>query len=277
MRVIVTRVQPQAARWVQLLSSRVEAVALPLLETGALADTSGLQTVGEHWAEYAAVMFVSGHAVDFFYASNQALAHIYKGPVAIETRVWVPGPGTHAAVLAQGVPAQQVDAPPVDGGQFDSEALWQQVHQQVTAGTRVLIVRGDTRGADDAEAERPASNAPSAQGSRGVGRDWLAQRLQQAGAVVDFVVAYQRRAPVWGETERALATQAATDGSVWLFSSAEAVAHLGSLLPHQSWAQARAVATHPRIAQAAHALGFAVVRESRPTLADTLASIESLA
>ena len=38
-----------------------------------------------------------------------------------------------------------------------------------------------------------------------------------------------------------------------------------------------AVATHPRIAQAAGAAGFAVVCESRPALVDLLASIESLA
>jgi len=277
MRVIVTRVQPQAARWVQRLSPQFPAVALPLLETGALPDTSALQTVGEHWADYAAVMFVSSHAVDFFYASNQALALIYKGLVATKTRVWVTGPGTHAAVLAQGVPAQQVDAPPVDGGQFDSEALWQKVHQQITAGARVLIVRGDSRGADDSDTDRPASAAASSSSTPGVGRDWLAQRLQQAGALVDFAVAYQRRAPVWGEAERTLATQAASDGSVWLFSSTEAVAHLHALLPDQSWALARAVATHARIAQAVRDLGFAVVLESRPTLADTLASIESLA
>jgi len=94
---------------------------------------------------------------------------------------------------------------------------------------------------------------------------------------VDFVVAYQRAAPVWGPAERALATQAASDGSLWLFSSAEAVGHLSSLLPGQSWAQARALATHARIAQAARDLGFATVRESRPTLVDVLASIESLA
>jgi len=276
MRVIVTRVQPQAARWVQRLSPQCQAVALPLLETAALSDTTALQSVGQRWSEYAAVMFVSSHAVEFFCASNQALALIYKARVAPETRVWATGPGTQDAVLAHGVPAKQVDAPPVAGGQFDSEALWQQVHQQVTPGTRVLIVRGDTSGAGDPAADQPIGVAASTQNTPGVGRDWLAQRLQQAGAAVDFVVAYQRSAPVWYAAERTLAEQAATDGSVWLFSSAEAVLNLRSLLPDQSWAQARAVATHARIAQTARELGFAVVLESRPTLADTLASIESL-
>jgi len=276
MRVIVTRVQPQAARWVKLLSPSCDALALPLLETSALADTSALQAVGQHWRDYTAVMFVSSHAVDFFYASNRALALMYKGDNATETRVWCTGPGTRAALLAQGLPAHQVDAPPADGGQFDSEALWQQVQAQITPGARVLIVRGDTRD-DSSDSDKPDGAAEQPQATPGAGRDWLAQTLRQAGAEVDFVVAYQRGAPVWGPAERALATQAASDGSVWLFSSAEAVTHLPSLLPAQSWAQARAVATHARIAQAARDLGFVAVRESRPTLADILASIESLA
>jgi uroporphyrinogen-III synthase len=63
---------------------------------------------------------------------------------------------------------------------------------------------------------------------------------------------------------------------VWLFSSSEAVANLQSLLPDQSWQQARAVATHPRIAQAARTAGFGVVCESRPILGAVVASIESL-
>lgn len=273
MRVIVTRVQPQAARWVKLLSPHCEALALPLLETSALADTSALQTVGQHWRDYTAVMFVSSHAVNHFFASNQAAALLYKGQIAPETRAWCTGPGTHAALLAQGLPAQRVDAPAADGGQFDSEALWQQVQGQVGPGARVLIVRGDTR---DDDSDKPEStDQPAA--TPGVGRDWLAQTLRQAGVEVDFVVAYQRGAPVWGPPERALATQAASDGSVWLFSSAEAVGHLSSLLPGQSWAQARALATHARIAQAARDLGFAMVCESRPTFAHVLASIESLA
>jgi uroporphyrinogen-III synthase len=276
MRVIVTRVQPQATNWVKLLSPRCDAVALPLLETSALVDTSVLRVVGQHWADYAAVMFVSSHAADYFFASNQALALMYKEQAASKTRAWCTGPATRAALLAQGLPVHQVDAPPAENGQFDSEALWQQVQGQITPGARVLVVRGDLRD-ESPEIDKSESGAEQPPAMPGVGRDWLAQTLRQAGAEVDFVVAYQRGAPVWGPTEQALASQAACDGSVWLFSSAEAVAHLPNLLPQQSWAQARAVATHARIALAARDLGFAAVRESRPTLADIFASIESLA
>ena len=63
---------------------------------------------------------------------------------------------------------------------------------------------------------------------------------------------------------------AGTEGSgfmlaiaLWLYATLEGV---GS---------ARALATHPRIAQAAHDAGFGEVRECRPALADVVASIES--
>jgi uroporphyrinogen-III synthase len=90
-------------------------------------------------------------------------------------------------------------------------------------------------------------------------------------------VAYQRGAPFWTDAQCGLARSAAADGSVWLFSSAEALGHLQSLLPGQDWSAARAVATHPRIAAAARDLGFAVVTQTRPTWEEVRASVESLA
>ncbi len=269
MRVIVTRVQPQATRWVELLAQHGhEALALPLIEVAALPDTSAVAEAWRHWADYTAVMFVSSHAVSYFYASKQALAHIEQAQAAIKTRAWSTGPSTHAALLQQGVAASLVDSPPPAAGQFDSETLWQGVQSQVHPGARVLIVRGDS-----AQSDQPAS----AGGIPGVGRDWLAQQLQSAGARVDFVVAYQRRAPVWSADQLALARAGAADGSVWLFSSAEALDNLHALLPEQHWAGVRAVATHARIATAARALGFGLVVQATPTLPSVLASIESMA
>ena len=90
-------------------------------------------------------------------------------------------------------------------------------------------------------------------------------------------MAYQRGAPRFSAQEVALAQQAARDGSVWLLSSSEAVAHLAEALPGQHWGAAHALATHPRIAEAARAAGFGTVRECRPALEDVVASIESAA
>ena len=137
---------------------------------------------------------------------------------------------------------------------------------QALGGSFTLVVRGQEGGAD-------ALPQPS---SVGTGREWLARQLAAAGGSVDFTVAYTRHAPQFTHPQHQTALAAAGDGSVWLFSSSQAVQHLQQWLPGQSWQAARAVATHPRIAQAAEQAGFGVVRASRPTLDAVVASIESL-
>ena len=156
------------------------------------------------------------------------------------------------------MPATSIDVPGGDAAQFESESLWPLVSDQVRSGTRVLLVRG--AGADG----RPS------------GRDWLASRLQAAGAQVDVVASYMRQAPVWNDQEHATASQAAREGATWLLSSSEAVVNLRTLLPDVPLSQARAVATHERIAQAARDAGFGVVCLSRPSEDAVTATLESI-
>jgi uroporphyrinogen-III synthase len=47
-------------------------------------------------------------------------------------------------------------------------------------------------------------------------------------------------------------------------------------MPQTSWREARAIATHPRIEQAAREAGFGSVRGALPRLDAIVASIESL-
>lgn len=267
MRLIVTRPQREAQRWVQSLSTAgYEALALPLIALAPAADQAALHSVWQRLDDYVALMFVSGNAVDHFFAAKPPQALCFSSQSAIKTRAWATGPGTTAALLRAGVDASMIDAPAADAEQFDSEALWQVVGAQLRPGERVLIVRGSD-----------ASGGGAAQGvANGVGREWFANRVTEAGASVDFVVAYQRGLPQLAPDDLLTARQAAADGSLWLFSSTEAIANLLALLPQQDWAQARAVATHGRIAAAARAAGFGVVCESRPTLSHLVASIESL-
>lgn len=278
MRVIVTRPQREAQRWCQeLMTQGLDVLALPLIEVAAVANPVPLQQAWQRLSDWAAVMFVSANAVAPFYAEKPPLTPDFIGSLAIKTRAWVTGPGTRRALLQAGVPAACIDMPSADAGQFDSESLWQVVVDQLQVGDRVLIVRGDDV-EGDGEASPPGGGADSDSGNAhqtGRGRDWLAAQLAARGVQTQFLVAYQRRAPDWGPAERDLAQQAAGDGSIWLFSSSQAVANLVHLLPGQSWRQARAVATHPRIALAARAAGFGQVYESRPTLPDIVASIES--
>lgn len=269
-RVVVTRPAREAAHWVQQLGKHgIAAVALPLIAIGPCTDAAARQALRDaraRLASYRAVMFVSGNAVTHFFESNQPLALTGQALAAIKTRAWSPGPGTARALLEAGVPPVRIDGPAPDAAQFDSEALWTQVRDQVGAGDRVLIVRGRS-------ATEDASHAPP----EGNGRDWLAAQITAAGAQVDFVAAYERGAPQWSAAERALAAEAAGDGSLWLLSSSEAVGHLAHALPGVSLQDACALATHPRIAQAACDAGFGSVCQCRPALADVVASIESAA
>jgi uroporphyrinogen-III synthase len=277
MRVIVTRPEREAQRWVlDLAAQGFEAVALPLIQVGPVMDTSALLQAWRHLADYRAVMFVSGNAVAQFFIQNQAKATVFTAQAAIKTRAWATGPGTAKALLREGVAAERLDAPPLDAGQFDSEALWQVVAAQVHAGDRVLIVRGAAAptGKRAPTGETAPASDQGALNSQGAGRDWLTRQLVGRGAQVDLLVAYQRAAPAWRAEDLQLLRQAAGDGSVWLFSSSEAIANLSGALPGQDWASARALATHPRIAQAARQAGFGLVCESRPTLADVVSALK---
>ena len=180
-RVIVTRPAREAAHWVKLLGARgVDAVALPLIAIGPCRDAAAEQALTQahaRLAQYRALMFVSGNAVFHFFEPNKALALDGQALAAIKTRAWSPGPGTAGALQAAGVPPGCIDGPAPDAAQFDSEALWQQVHGQIEPGDRVLIVRGCSAAVGDADAP-----------PQGTGRDWLAQHITAAGGLVDFVV-----------------------------------------------------------------------------------------
>lgn len=262
--VIVTRPAREAAQWVTQLGQRgFCAEALPLIEiapAAAPADVAALASVHREMDRYDACLFVSGNAVEYFFAGAAAATAPRPAPKP-DLRYMAPGPGTVAALQAAGVPPAFIDAPAPEAGQFDSEALWDVVGGRDWHGRHVLIVRGQGAG---------YGVAP--------GRDWIAQKWQAAGARVDFLPVYERRAPQFDEAQRRRAREAGGDGSVWLFSSSEAIRNLVEALPDMVWRGARAIATHPRIEAAAREAGWGVVVASRPELADiegALRSIES--
>ena len=269
-RAIVTRPEREATQWVQDLRAQgITAQALPLLGIGALRQPHLRQALQQARQQaqgpqprWQALMFVSPNAVRHFFQDfeqNSAIPSASPWGAAINFEAWAPGPGTAQALREAAVPARRIIAPAPGSVQFDSEALWPLVAQRLAPGARVLIVRG----------------SDGSEQAGGQGRQWLAQRLESHGVAVDCVAAYERCAAQLSASALALAHSAASDGSVWLLSSSEALAQLGLALPGQSWQQARALATHERIAQAAQAAGFGQVAQCRPTLADVVASIKS--
>jgi uroporphyrinogen-III synthase len=262
LRVIVTRPEREARAWADALQARgVACETLPLIEIAALPEPGALAQVWQAVPEHVAVMFVSANAVRFFMAARPA--GLALGPC----RAWSTGPGTQAALRAAGWPPSQIDSPEASAEQFDSESLWALVSGAVAAAvqaatadrqTSVLIVRGaDARG-------------------QLAGRDWLALQLSQAGVQVVQAVAYVRQAPVLTAQQCARAHQSLHDASAWLFSSSEAAQHLLQACPDLDVARARALATHPRIAQRLQAAGWGHVDLVPAGLEAQAQSIKSL-
>jgi uroporphyrinogen-III synthase len=283
-RVIVTRPARECRHWVeQLQRSGFDAEAFPLIDIGPAdrpADVQALQHAWDTLGAYAACLFVSGNAVSYFFQSNRPIAQVVRAQAAIKNvadefsinlppqlRFMAPGPGTAAALMAAGVPVEQIDGPALDAAQFDSQALWATVGARDWQGRRVLIVRGHTRSGQGNE---------SADATAAPGRDWIARQWTAAGATVDFLRVYVRQAPQLSAIQLQRAQAASRDGSVWLLSSSEAVdnlAAIGGIDLHE----ARALVTHPRIAEAARAAGWGGVVESRPQLEDITAALQKMA
>ncbi len=258
MRVAITRPASEATAWVEGLRAQgLDAQALPLIAISGLPDLSAVHGAWHGLERYRAAMFVSANAVTHFFAARPAGRDWPAG-----TRAWAPGPGTAAALRTAGLAAPAIDTPDPQAAQFDSEALWQAAGAGIRPGDTVLIVRGEDSGAD---------TTPGTAGTPGHGRDWMARRLAEAGAAVDFVVAYRRGVPAWDAAQLVQATTLAAADTAWVFSNSEAIGHLLRLLPAPQAALAgTAVATHPRIAAAARQAGFTRVVEAAPTL-DALA------
>ena len=282
MRILVTRPAVDAHAWVSgLQAAGFDALSLPLIEIGLVADLSPAVLAWHQLESYDALMFVSGYAVAGFFAARpsdiespfEKFGKRVSGEISHAPRTRATGPGTHQALLEAGVAAQLIDAPAPDSAQFDSEALWERVSGTVRAGMKVLIVRG----ASKAEGGNPLRGGPpDSVGLQGDGRDWLVTRLQDFGVSVERVAVYQRQSPHFSAPQELAIRSAAQDASIWLFSSSEAVENLTNRFTDLQWSKARAVATHPRIAQTVLQAGFGVVCESRPTLEAVVASIESM-
>lgn len=248
-RVVVTRPAAQSAAWVlRLQAAGIAAVALPLIETAPAADT---EAVAAAWASLPSrrlVVFVSPNAVLHFFAARPA-DRCWPPTLSAAT----PGPGTAEALRAAGVAPGRIVEPAGDACRFDSEALWHRLGESDWAGASVLLVRGDG------------------------GRQWLAERLIEAGAQVDAVQAYRRSAPTFSHPERVALEELTTAAdAVWLFTSSQAIDHLEAAAGAGRWHGARAIATHPRIAARARTAGFGRVIEAAPGLDALVACIQSV-
>ncbi|AOK30333.1 MULTISPECIES: fused uroporphyrinogen-III synthase HemD/membrane protein HemX [Burkholderia] len=228
----------------QLAAAGIDVLDFPLIDIAPLADDAPLAGALARLDAYALVVFVSPNAIDHALARLDA---IWPHPLPIG----VVGPGSVAALARHGIVAgtHRVIAPRESGNggtpRYDSESLFVEIERAfggalALAGKRVLIVRGDG------------------------GREWLAERLREAGAEVELVAAYRRIMPepsirAWERVHGLLSGEP----HAWLVTSSEGVRNLQELAhAHLTEAEidaltrARFVAPHPRIAETARALGF---------------------
>ena len=249
--VVVTRpIGQSAALLARLAADGFDTLEFPLIDIAPVSDDALLRAALDELygpRKYALVVFVSPNAVDYAFGKLGA-----AWPVDVP--VGVVGPGSVAALARQGVapPGYRVISPSAGhpDPRFDSEALYVAIEAHFGAeerggleGKRVLIVRGDG------------------------GREWLAERLTEAGATVEKVAAYRRIVPEpsmqkW-ERIHALLAEVSDGAHAWLLTSSEGVRNLEELarehLSHDETAQlkrAPLVTPHPRIAEAARQAGF---------------------
>lgn len=276
--VVVTRPAGQSRQLTEALQAAgLDVLGFPLLAIGPADDDAPMRAALARLGEFALVVFVSPNAIQYALdalATGQGNA-VAQWPSGVP--VAVVGPASVMALAERGIaaPDHHVIAPAGANGdstndraaceepRFDSEALWAQLEPAALHGRAVLIVRGNG------------------------GRDWLGDRLREAGAAVTAVEAYQRTLPEPG----AMQWQAVRDGlsagaapQAWLLTSSEAVRNLDTLarqnLSPQELAtlkQVQCIAPHARIAEQAEALGFTRILRAAPGDAGLLAACKQWA
>jgi uroporphyrinogen-III synthase len=245
-RIVVTRPEPEASRWVEALQALgLSATALPLIDIRVTPQTTR-QAQGVLPSPPDAIMWVSPAAVHAFFKQPSASMPTLSG----HCRHLATGPGTVKALQSHGVAGQCIDSPDIASAQFDSEALWQRICHKDWSGKRILIVRGRN-------AAQPSNT----------GRDWLATQMRDAGATVREFIAYERAAPAWDDVQCQAAQELLQAGCLWLFSSSQAVIHLRQLLPQASFDGLHCICTHARIAHTSTQAGWSHVHVSKPDLA----------
>lgn len=233
---VVTRPGAAGKRLTEALrAAGRDALWLPAFVVEPAPEPAAARAALARLADYDLAVFVSPAAVE-------ATAALLSQPWPAQTAIGAVGAATAREVLARiaGAAGAPLFAPAAeeDGG---SEALWELLQARGRLVRRALILRAQH------------------------GREWLAQRLEQAGAQVHAVAVYARRVAVpaahtlatlhaWRQAQRAAAV---------VVTSSEAVQALAAQLdaPTAAWLRAGcALATHERIAERLRAAGFVDVR-----------------
>ncbi|QUP53171.1 fused uroporphyrinogen-III synthase HemD/membrane protein HemX [Ralstonia syzygii] len=237
--VVVTRPRAQAPMLVAALERHgLRALQFPLLDIAPTPNLDDLRAALADPSRYALVVFVSPNAVQQAFS---AMPEGFRWPQDVP--VAVVGPASAQALAAHGVepPTYRVIRPDshADEARQDSEALYARLDLAPLSGREMLIVRGNG------------------------GREWLADRLREAGVAVRTVEAYRRSVPVPDAATWAALREVLAGRHAWTLTSSEAVRNLDSLARASLTAAevdtlhaAPCFAPHARIVEQAQSLGF---------------------
>jgi len=255
--VLVTRPGEAGQRLSGALRDRGQrALWWPAFDLLAPEELGPLQTLLAELAQFDLAVFVSPAAV----RGLAALDLCGNWPAA--TAIAAAGASTLALVrsLLPGAGAARNAGLPAGARQAGSEALWEALQLHRPVPRRVLIVRAES------------------------GREWLGERLREAGCQVEYASVYRRvvHAPGHARLAALAACRGAGDGAVCVLTSSESVAALDRQLERaaeaRSWLrQGLALCSHARITQAARAAGYAHVVECEPSPGSVLDAIAGAA
>lgn len=209
----------------RLRSAGHQVLCLPALKVTALPLNESIKPPGD----YDLIVFVSRNAVQFYLDSLARLDMLPPWPAhTLAATVGV----SSAAGLKQAaiIPAASIVHPSADAQNHDSEALWPLLAARLPQIRRALIVRGVS------------------------GREWLGERLEQAGVQVERLAVYDRAAVAWvaDQYQALLAALAGARPCVFLLTSSESLdaihANIVRLGVQEQWARSRFVAIHERVA-----------------------------
>ncbi len=226
--IAVTRPLEQAGRLTALIrDAGGTPIVCPVLEIRDLADLAPLAALIDRLDEFDIAIFISPTAVQKAMNLIRARRELPAG-----LRVAAVGKGSARELRKSGV--ADVLAP---AGRFDSEALLALPELADVAGKRVVIFRGEG------------------------GRELLGDGLVARGARIEYAECYRRTRPqghadamlrAWARNELAAVTVTSSEG---LHNLYDMVGKLG-----QQWLKKTPLfVSHPRIAEAARALGLAEV------------------
>jgi uroporphyrinogen-III synthase len=251
--VLVTRPGEAGQRLSAALRDRGQpALWWPAFELLAPEELEPLQALARGLARFELVVFVSAAAVRGLVALDGGV----QWPAG--TAIAAPGASTLelARSLLPGAAAARGIAPPGEAAQSGSEGLWEALRRLPALPASALIVRAET------------------------GREWLGERLREAGCRVEVASVYRRvvHSPSAEQRASLAACRGAGRSAVPVVTSSEAVAaldrQLGESPEARAWLrQGVALCSHPRIAQALHAAGYAEVIECELSASAVLSAI----